>query len=197
MGKPKPSQYEKEITTKDGLSIYCKTAKHISYGATRDKSTVKYIVIHYTGNSGDTAWGNANYFSPDGGNARSAGAHFFVDKEGITFRSIPMNKTAYSVGGVYSKYDGGGKYYKKCLNSNSVSIELCNYTRNYPSEAQMDSVIKLIKYIQKYCPNAKTIIRHFDVNYKTCPYPMIGKDNKHWKQFKKELKANGIKASFA
>jgi len=197
MGKPKPSQYEKEITTKDGLSIYCKTAKHISYGATRDKSTVKYIVIHYTGNSGDTAWGNANYFSPDGGNARSAGAHFFVDKEGITFRSIPMNKTAYSVGGFFTQSNGAGKYYKTCTNSNSVSIELCNYTRNYPSDAQMESVIKLVKYIQKYCPNAKTILRHWSVNGKTCPYPMIGKDNKHWKQFKKELKANGIKVSFA
>lgn len=197
MAEPKPSQYEKVITTSDGLKIYCKTAKHISYGANRDKSVVKYIVIHYTGNSGDTAFGNANYFSPYGGNARSAGAHFFVDKEGITFRSIPMDKNAYSVGGFFTQSNGAGKYYQKCTNSNSVSIELCNYTRNYPSGAQMDSVIKLVKYIQKWCPNAKTIVRHWDVNGKSCAYPMIGTKNKHWKQFKTELKKNGIKASFA
>ena len=38
-------------------------AKSVSYGGTRSLSTPKYIVIHYTGNDGDTAQGNGNYFA--------------------------------------------------------------------------------------------------------------------------------------
>lgn len=45
----------------------------------------------------------------------------------------------------------------------------------------------LVKYIQKYCPNAKTIIRHWDVNGKDCPQIMVGKDNEEWKSFKKKI----------
>ena len=197
MAEPKPSQYDKKYTTAEGLTIYCRYAKSISYGAKRSLDDVKYIPIHYTGNSGDSSAGNANFFSPNGGNARSAGAQFFVDSEGIVFKSIPMNRNAYAVGGFFTKAGGAGKYYKLCLNSNSISIELCNYTKGYPTKAQMQSLILLIKYIKRLCPNAKTILRHFDVNGKTCPYPMIGSNNKNWKQFTKELKSAGIKGKFA
>ena len=31
--------------------------------------------------------------------------------------------------------------------------------------------------------NAKTIIRHWDVNGKNCPAPMVGKDNEKWVLF--------------
>lgn len=60
-------------------------------------------------------------------------------------------------------------------NENSVSIELCdcnNVEKPY-SNKQIKAVRKLIKYIQRYCPNANKIIRHFDVNGKHCP----GTDN--------------------
>lgn len=97
-----------------------------------------------------------------------------------------MNQIAWSVGGFYSKDKGAGKYYKECTNANSVSIELCDATKGYTAE-QAKAVKKLIKYIKRYCPNAKTVIRHWDVNGKDCPHPMIGKDNKMWKQFKKTL----------
>lgn len=46
----------------------------------------------------------------------------------------------------------------------------------------MKAARQLVKYIQKKCPNAKTIIRHWDVNGKDCPLPMIGKGNKKWKR---------------
>jgi N-acetylmuramoyl-L-alanine amidase CwlA len=197
MATPKESQYDSKFTTKEGLTIYVRYAKHISYGSSRPLTAVEYIPIHYTGNKGDSSAGNANYFSPKGGNDRSAGAQFFVDADGIVFQSIRMKDNAYAVGGFFTKKDGAGKYYQKCLNSNSVSIELCNYTSGYPTKAQMQSVMLLIKYIQRKCPNAKTILRHWDCNGKTCPLPMIGSSNKQWKKFKKELKNNGIKAKYA
>lgn len=153
----------------------------------RNRSSIKYIVIHYTGNKGDTAVGNARYFQKEQNGARNGvGAHFFVGGKGATVKSIPMNQIAWSVGGLYSKSGGAGAYYKKCTNANSVSIELCDATKGY-TDVQAKAVKKLIKYIKRYCPNAKVIIRHWDVNGKDCPAPMIGKNNKMWKQFKKDV----------
>ena len=116
------------------MKMYKKMAKSISYSPIkRNRKDVKYIVIHYTGNSNDTAKNNADYYAT--GNTRLAGAHFFVDKLGNTARSIPMNRTAWAVGGAkYAdcKATGGGKYYSKCTNYNSVSIELCGCTEAEP-----------------------------------------------------------------
>jgi N-acetylmuramoyl-L-alanine amidase CwlA len=162
-------------------------AKPISYDSTkkRKRKDVKYIVIHYTGNHDDTAKNNAIYFANS--NPREAGAHFFVDAQGIVYKSINMNRTAWAVGGDQrSGKTGEATYYGKCTNYNSVSIELCDACTNY-TEKQAASTKELIAYIQKYCPNAKTIIRHWDVNGKQCPLPMVGKDNKMWKKFKKEI----------
>lgn len=164
-------------------------AKKISYDSSkrRSRKDIKYIVIHYTGNSGDTAKNNAVYFAKS--NTREAGAHFFVGKGGAVWKSIPMNRTAWSVGGDQrSGRLGEATYYGKCTNYNSVSIELCSYTKGYPSDKQVKACKELVKYIRKYCPNAKTIIRHWDVNGKNCPAPMAGKDNANWAKFKKAIK---------
>ena len=158
------------------MKMYKRMAKSISYAPKkRNRKDVFYIPIHYTGNSNDTAKNNADYYAT--GNTREAGAHFFVDKLGNTARSIPMNRTAWAVGGAkYAdcKATGGGKYYSICTNYNSVSIELCGCTEAEPyTKEQAAAVKRLIKYIRKYCPNANTVIRHFDVNGKHCPAPMM------------------------
>lgn len=153
-------------------------AKSISYGGKRDLATVKYIVIHYTGNKGDTAENNAKFFATS--NTRKAGAHFFVDKNGTIYKSVNINRTAWAVGGKYSLSNGAGTYYGKCTNTNSVSIELCDCCQETNWE-QMKATRQLVTYIQKKCPNAKTIIRHWDVNGKDCPAPMTGANNKKWK----------------
>lgn len=156
-------------------------AKDISYGGTRDLSKIKYIVIHYTGNSGDTAEANANYFAKT--NTREAGAHFFVGRDGTVIRSIKMKYIAWSVGGRYS--GNGGSYYGKCTNANSVSIELCDIASKNCSSAQIKAVKKLIKYIQKKCPNATAIVRHYDVNSKKCPARYI--DETKWEKLKAKI----------
>lgn len=158
-------------------------AKQISYSnKKREKKDIKYIVIHYTGNDNDTAEGNANYFKNV--NTREAGAHFFVDQNGVMVKSIDLNRTAWAVGG--AKYNtGGGRLYGEVTNANSVSIELCDIKSKDPSDKMMKGVCKVIKYIQKYCPNAKTIIRHYDVNGKPCPLRMISEDD--WTKFQLRL----------
>lgn len=169
------------------MKIHKLLAKSISYdsGKKRSKKDVKYIVIHFTGNSNDTAENNAKYYAT--GNTRVAGAHFFVGAKGVVYKSVNMNRTAWAVGGLFTQKNGAGSYYQKCTNYNSVSVELCSYTKGYPTDKQVKATKKLVKYIQKYCPNAKTIIRHWDVNGKECPGPMVGKDNAMWKKFKKEI----------
>lgn len=162
------------------IKINTRLAKSVSYGNKRDLSLVKYIVIHYTGNKEDTAKNNVDYFATS--NTRAAGAHFFVDKMGEIWKSINIDRIAWAVGGFYSKNDGAGSYYQKCTNTNSISIELCDcYTET--NWEQMKATRQLVQYIQKKCPNAKTIIRHWDVNGKQCPASMTGTSNKKWKRF--------------
>ena len=160
-------------------------AKSVSYGGTRALSAVYYIVIHYTANDNDTALANCNYFKNS--NTRSAGAHWFVDRSGAVYQSIDMKRIAWSVGGFFTQSNGAGSYYKKCTNTNSVSIEMCDVKSQYPSGAQIASIKKLIAYIQSECPNAKTIIRHWDVNGKSCPARMAGKNNAEWMKFYNEI----------
>lgn len=161
------------------IKINKKLAKNISYGAKRNRYHVFYIVIHYTGNKGDTAKNNATYFATS--NTRQAGAHFFVDKQGEVWKSINMDRIAYAVGGDQrTGTKGEAAYYGKCTNANSVSIELCDCLTG-TNWTQMVAVRKLVQYIQKKCPNAKTIIRHWDVNGKKCPGPMTGANNSKWK----------------
>lgn len=162
-------------------------AKSLSYSSIkRDKKNVRFIVIHYTAGEGDTAENCGKYFAD--GNTRQAGAHFFVGQDGSIVKSIDMNRTAWAVGGKkYTDYKktGGATYYGKCTNANSVSIELCDNLKKDPSKKQISAVKELIEYIRKYCPNANTVIRHFDVTGKYCPARMM--DAKKWKKFKKEI----------
>ena len=169
------------------MKMTTKYAKSISYGNKRPLSNIKYIVIHYTGNKGDTAQNNLDYFA--NGNTRQAGAHFFVDKKGKVGKSIAMSRTAWAVGGDHrSGRKGEAAYFGKCTNANSVSIELCDMCLKTNWE-QMLVTRKLVKYIQSKCPNAKTVIRHWDVNGKECPAPFIGTSNEKWIEFKRFITA--------
>lgn len=167
------------------LKIPCNPA---NYGAKRSHDSVKYIVIHYTAGTKDTAENEGNYFK---NNKVKASAHFFIDREGKIVKSVSLDRIAWSVGG--KKYSdcsktGGGKLYGICTNSNSVSIELCAIADKDPSDAQIKATKRCIAYVMKYCPNvvgAWQIVRHFDVNGKHCPARMI--DSKKWNEFKAKV----------
>lgn len=161
-------------------------ANKSNYGGKRSTSDIKYIVVHYTGNDGDSDESNAKYFK---NNIVKASAHYFVDDNSIT-RSVPDNYVAYSVGGSrYSNYKetGGAKFYKKCTNSNSISIELCDSYKNgkvYPTDKTIKNALDLVETLMKKYNIPKTnVIRHFDVNGKSCPGYWCGTDskNKLWK----------------
>lgn len=170
-----------------------KLANKKNYGSSRKISSVKYIVIHYTANDGDSDEANGNFFH---NKIVKASAHYFVDSDSIT-QSVPDDYVAWSVGG--SKYSNckstdGGKFYGKCTNSNSISIELCDDKKNgtiYPSAATIANAIELTKdLMKKYGIPAENVIRHFDVTGKLCPSYWCGTDakNKKWKtEFRDKL----------
>ena len=162
-----------------------KIANKNNYGGQRNLSVIKYIVIHYTANDGDTDEGNGNYFK---NNIVKASAHYFVDDDSIT-QSVPDNYVAWSVGG--NKYSscsttGGGKFYGTVNNTNSISIEICDDVKNgvvYPSAQTIENALELTKMLMKdYNIPAERVIRHFDVVGKFCPAYWCGtaEKNKKW-----------------
>ena len=164
------------------VDIKIKTANRNNYGGKRSNADIKYIVIHYTANDGDTAMSNAKYFASG---SRGASAHYFVDSKNIV-QSVKDNFVAWAVGG--NKYNdvaktGGGKFYGKCTNSNSLSIEICDDIKNnaiYPTEATINNVVELVRTLmKKYNINISNVIRHFDVTGKKCPMYWCGDSQKN------------------
>ena len=148
--------------------------------------TIKYIVLHYTANDGDTAKGNCNYFQ---GKNRGASAHYFVDETSV-WQSVRDTDTAWSVGGGLQS-SGGHAFYKICTNSNSISIEMCSKNREWAytiPERTVDNAVELTKLLMgKYGIPIDRIIRHYDVNGKICPKPWV-EDENQWAQFKIDWK---------
>ena len=171
------------------VDIKIKTANRNNYGSKRNIADIKYIVIHYTANDGDTDEGNGNYFA---NNIVGASAHYFVDDDSIT-RSVPDDYIAWAVGGSKYKYTKGGTFYGKCTNANSISIEFCDTKKNgvYDfTEATMKNAADLVKLLmEKYTVPVERVIRHYDVTGKVCPKPFVD-DEKAWKEFKERLVDN-------
>ena len=167
-------------------------ANKANYGSKRASGNIKYIVIHYTANDGDSDEGNSNYFA---NNKVYASAHYFVDGDSVT-QSVPDEYVAYSVGDKkYSNCNktGGGKFYGQCTNANSISIELCDEVRNGKydfTKATIENAIELTKSrMKKYNVDINRVIRHFDVTGKNCPAPFV--DNALWSEFKSIITESG------
>lgn len=161
-------------------------------GGSRAASAIKYIVIHYTGNDGDTAMNNAKYYATK---VVQTSAHYFVDEKEIV-QSVDDLRIAWAVGG--HKYatcaqTGGGTQYGKCKNANSISIELCDAKKDgayAPDARTVERALALTRELmKKYNIPASNVIRHFDVTGKLCPAYWSGKENtgKWEKEFKSRL----------
>lgn len=142
---------------------------------------IEYLVIHYTAggtSKSGTAWNTAYMFAH---NTRPASADFIVDDTDIVqYNGDIKNRYTYAVGGKLQGNPGGGQFYGKCKNYNSISIEICssNKTGNmkYPNtkdwyftDAALNNAIKLAQYLmEKYHIPSDHLIRHYDVNQKLC-----------------------------
>lgn len=143
--------------------------------SSRNGNGIKYIVLHYTGNKGDTAKNNVDYFY--GGN-RSASAHYFVDDNSI-WQCVEESNAAWAVG------DGKGVY--GITNQNSISIEMCCNTSGDISETTEDNALELVKYLQKkYNVSNGNVVRHYDASHKICPN-WTSNNWSRWWSFKNKL----------
>lgn len=147
------------------------------------KRSIKYIVMHYTGNSKDTARANAMYFN---GGYRGASAHYFVD-ENSCYQSVAINNAAWAVGGT-SSYK-----HNECRNSNSISIEMCCSGGYTVSDKTINNAAylcaELCKYIGIGANEVDTyVLRHYDVWNKSCPAQWAKENSTGWTAFKDKVK---------
>lgn len=164
------------------MDIKTRSAHPSNYAKGRSGQAVKYIVLHYTANDGDTAAGNCKYFS---GAGRKASAHYFVDQTSI-WQSVQDTDTAWHCGGKLQG-SGGHDFYGMCKNANSIGVELCSrivdgrYT--IPDQTQANAAQLVRDLMQRYNVPVDRVIRHYDVTGKICPRPFVD-DPAQWAAFK-------------
>ena len=140
-------------------------AHRSNYGNKRSTSTIKYIVLHYTANDGDSDENNGKYFN---GANRGASAHIFVDDDSCT-QSVPDNYVAYSVGGNKYSNTKGGSLYGKATNANTLNIEMCDTVKNGKYEAtaktQENAITIVREKMKQYNIPIDRVIRHYVVDF--------------------------------
>lgn len=150
----------------------------------RSLNSIKYIVIHYTANNGDTARNNGAYF---GREYVGASANYFVDSNEI-IQSVLDEYVAWHCGG---KLESSHHPYRNiCTNSNSIGVELCSIKQNGEYAFKQETVnlaAELTRYLMgRYNIPIENVIRHYDVTGKNCPAPFVAHEDQ-WKKFKELL----------
>ena len=154
--------------------------KPIRFNFSRRKgATIKYLVIHDTGNDSKSADTMAHYRYFNGGN-RNASAHYFVDDKQVV-QLVGDSLSAWHVG------DGKGRY--GITNANSLGIEMCinsdgNYAKMYYHTVELAKNI-----MQKFNIPIERVVRHYDASRKSCPNHMRKSGWQAWAQFKRDIQA--------
>lgn len=148
--------------------------------ATRGRDDIRYIVIHFTANDGDTAKNNADYFAREN---ISTSAHYFVDENEV-WQSVRDQDIAWHCG------TRGTYYHPYCRNANSIGIELCSrmkagrYVFRSGTVRNAQALTRML--MEKYGINADHVVRHYDVTHKNCPAPFV-ESTAAWDAFKAGL----------
>lgn len=142
---------------------------------------VRYIVMHYTANNGDTAKNNCDYYHRVGG--LQASAHYFCDEHGA-MQSVRECDTAWHCG-------ARAYWHPECRNGNSIGIEMCSRKRADGSyyilpETVANAAALAREIMQRYGIDTDHVLRHYDVTGKRCPMPWVD-DPAQWTAFKDTL----------
>lgn len=133
----------------------------------RKSSEIDTLVIHYTGNNGDTAENNGNYFK---NNVVETSAHYFVDDTTVV-RSVADKNIAWHAG----DWD---------INCRSIGIEIAGSTTECTGKTLENVILLAQRLMKKYNIKKDRVIRHYDANGKICPGFWCGSSakNRLWKE---------------
>ena len=139
---------------------------------------VRYIVVHYTANKGDTAKNNADYFARA---TTKTSAHYFVDEKEV-WQSVREKDTAYHCGADTYKHPF-------CRNGNSIGVEMCLLDKSGNIRTgTIDTALSVVRQLMAaYDIPIDRVLRHYDVTGKNCPRPMV-ENPSLWEGFKTKLK---------
>lgn len=127
----------------------------------RKSSEIDTLVIHYTGNNGDTAENNGNYFK---NNVVETSAHYFVDDTTVV-RSVADKNIAWHAG----DWD---------INCRSIGIEIAGSTTECTGKTLENVILLAQRLMEKYNIPKERVIRHYDANGKLCPAFWCGSQQK-------------------
>ena len=159
-----------------------RVSKQIKYNISNRNQSIKYIVIHDTGNpsAGADAKAHFNYFN--GGN-RASSADIFVDDSSVWTVNDYHKYYTWHVG------DGRGRF--GITNANSVGIEMCiNHDGSY-EKAMQNTITVTRELMEELNIPISRVIRHYDASRKNCPASMSGNNWNRGKVFLSELKNKG------
>lgn len=157
------------------MEIKHKACNPANYGGAL--ADVRYIVVHWTSNEGDTAKNNADYFARE---VVKASAHYFVDENEV-WNSVPPERQAWHVGAT-------SYVHLSCRNSNSLGVEMCLTGKGYVlRRGTIERAVTLVRELmQKYNVPIENVVRHHDVTGKYCPGPFVDQPSL-WDDFKAAL----------
>lgn len=161
--------------------IWKPITRQMQMGRRRNKSDIKFIVVHWTSNTSSGAGAMAHYNYLQYNSVRPGSAHYYVD-DNLIVQCIGDTTVAWAVEG--RGYINGRN---GCWNSNSISIEMC--VNNGYSDKMLFNTIELVKALLKRYPHA-IVCRHWDCNRKDCPGGWGGSNNSKWNGFLEEIKKN-------
>lgn len=164
------------------VPIKTQLAHRSNYGGKRNQK-IEWIVMHYTGNDGDSDESNARYFRNPLNPVASA--HYFVDDDSIT-RSVPDEFVAYHCGARTYRHPS-------CRNANSIGVEMCDARRNGAVMATEKTIANAAELVYQLCRQYDIpydhIIRHYDVTGKLCPAYWVHGDG--LQKFRKQVEEVG------
>ena len=164
------------------VPIKTQLAHRSNYGGKRTQK-IEWIVMHYTGNDGDSDESNARYFQNPLNPVASA--HYFVDDDSIT-RSVPDDYVAYHCGAQTYKHPS-------CRNANSIGVEMCDAKRDGRVMATDKTIANAAELVYQLCKQYGIpydhIIRHYDVTGKLCPAYWVKGDG--LQKFRKQVEEVG------
>ena len=143
----------------------------VNYNNSSRTQSIKYIVIHSTGNTNDTAQNNHDYFSKSDTDVCS---HFVIGLDGEIIQCVPLDEKSAA---------------SNNRNLDTISVEVCHPDSSGKfNDVTYDSLVKLTAWL---CDNsglkAKDVIRHYDITGKECPKYFVDNESE-WEKFLTDVK---------